>query len=76
MANVNHSTLTDPYLHEPKGIASAGAGNIYVSDGAGSGDWTKGHAHINGYISFDATSPSIYPQCSYRVYSSKPNIFY
>ena len=58
MANVNHSTLTDPYLHEPKGIASAGAGNIYVSDGAGSGDWTKGHAHINGYLPFDATTPA------------------
>ena len=58
MANVNHSTLTDPYLHEPKGIASAGAGNIYVSDGAGSGDWTKGHAHINGYLPFDAVTPA------------------
>jgi hypothetical protein len=58
MANVNHSTLTDPYLHEPKGIASAGAGNIYVSDGAGSGNWTKDHAHINGYIPFDATTPA------------------
>lgn len=58
MANVNHSTLTDPYLHEPKGIASAGAGNVYVSDGAGSGTWTKDHSHINGYLAFDATTPA------------------
>lgn len=58
MANVNHSTLTDPYLHEPKGIASAGAGNVYISNGAGSGTWTKDHAHINGYIPFDATTPA------------------
>jgi len=39
MANVNHSTLTDPYLHEPKGVAASSAGDVYVSDGAGSGTW-------------------------------------
>jgi hypothetical protein len=58
MANVNHSTLTDPYLHEPKGVASAPSGSVYVADGAGSGDWTKGHAHINGYIAFDSATPA------------------
>ena len=40
MANVNHSTLTDPYLHEPKGAASASSGDVYVANGAGSGAWT------------------------------------
>jgi hypothetical protein len=40
MANVNHSTLTDPYLHEPKGAASASSGEVYVANGAGSGAWT------------------------------------
>lgn len=39
MANVNHSSLTDPYLHEPKGIAAAAANKVYVSDGAASGSW-------------------------------------
>lgn len=39
MANVNHSTLTDPYLHEPKGVASASTGKVYVANGSGSGDW-------------------------------------
>jgi len=39
MANVNHSTLTDPYLHEPKGVATAASGDVYVADGAGSGTW-------------------------------------
>ena len=34
-----HVDLTDPYLHEPKGIAAAGAGTVYVADGAGSGSW-------------------------------------
>lgn len=41
MANVNHSALTDPYLHEPKGVAAAPAGARYYSDGAGSGNWTR-----------------------------------
>lgn len=40
MANVNHSTLTDPYLHEPKGVAAASSGDVYVANGSGSGSWT------------------------------------
>jgi hypothetical protein len=39
MANVQHASLTDPELHEPKGAAAASDGEVYVSDGAGSGDW-------------------------------------
>lgn len=34
-----HNTLTDPNLHEPKGVASAASGQMYVADGAGSGAW-------------------------------------
>ena len=37
MANVAHSTLTGADLHEPKGVASASSGDIYVANGAGSG---------------------------------------
>ena len=40
MANVNHSSLTDPYLHEPKGVAAAASGEVYVANGSGSGAWT------------------------------------
>ena len=58
MANVNHSSLTDPYLHEPKGVASASSGEIYMANGSGSGNWIKSHRHINGYIPFDATTPA------------------
>lgn len=39
MANVQHASLTDPELHEPKGVAAASEGEVYVADGAGSGDW-------------------------------------
>lgn len=35
-----HSALTGADLHEPKGVASAGAGGVYVANGAGSGVWT------------------------------------
>ena len=40
MANVVHSGLTAANLHEPKGVASATTGKVYVSNGAGSGAWT------------------------------------
>lgn len=39
--SVAHSVITDPYIHEPKGIAAATINKVYVSDGAGSGSWQK-----------------------------------
>lgn len=39
MAKVQHTALTDPNLHEPKGISSASARDVYVADGAGTGVW-------------------------------------
>ena len=54
MANVNHSTLTDPYLHEPKGVAAASSGDVYVANGSGSGAWTAKQTLVGetltGYI--------------------------
>lgn len=41
MANVQHSSLTDPNIHEPKGISSASANQLYLSSGSGSGTWTN-----------------------------------
>lgn len=41
MANVPHSSRTDPDLHEPKGYAEASAGTLYLADGAGSGSFTR-----------------------------------
>jgi len=58
MANVNHSTLTDPYLHEPKGVAAASNGSIYVANGSGSGSWVHAHHYIGAYLNFDATTPA------------------
>lgn len=39
MTNTAHSTLTGANLHEPKGVATATSGQVYIADGAGSGAW-------------------------------------
>ena len=36
---VQHSEITDPNIHEPKGASTAALGQVYAADGAGSGDW-------------------------------------
>ena len=36
-----HSIITDPNIHEPKGVASASSGEVYVADGLGSGAWSS-----------------------------------
>jgi hypothetical protein len=41
MPEIPHSSLTGTSLHEPKGVATATVGRVYVSDGAGSGVWTQ-----------------------------------
>ena len=58
MANVQHSALTDPNIHEPKGIAAAASGKVYVSNGSGSGSWQTqpGHAYGEIYISGNSTA--------------------
>lgn len=37
---VQHVDITDPNLHEPKGVAAAAVGQVYVTDGLGSGVMT------------------------------------
>jgi hypothetical protein len=39
MANVSHASITDPNIHEPKGVATAAADKAYVANGSGSGAW-------------------------------------
>lgn len=36
---IQHSVITDPDIHEPKGAAAAAADTIYAANGAGSGAW-------------------------------------
>lgn len=56
MADIQHSVLTDPELHEPKGASTATDGQVYVADGAGSGAWT-GDSDFVGTSGYD-TLPS------------------
>ncbi len=58
MANINHNSLTDPFLHEPKGVSTATANQSYVSDGAGSGAWTNLARAIRSAGSADQTLTS------------------
>jgi len=41
MPSVQHSAITDPNIHEPKGVAAATVNKVYVSNGSGSGTWQK-----------------------------------
>lgn len=41
MARVQHATLPDEHLHEPKGATTAMAGTVYVADGEASGSFKK-----------------------------------
>lgn len=36
---MEHVDITDPEIHEPKGVSAATSGEMYVADGAGSGSW-------------------------------------
>lgn len=57
MANVSHASLTGSNLHEPKGVAAAALGTVYVANGAGSGSWNSiGTSAFTGMIA-DFASP-------------------
>lgn len=38
---VEHVSIADPNIHEPKGIATAASGTVYQANGTGSGTWTN-----------------------------------
>lgn len=38
---VEHKNIVDPDIHEPKGVSTASASNLYVANGSGSGSWRK-----------------------------------
>ena len=63
LATIQHNLLTTSELHEPKGIDSATAGQVYFADGAGSGQWATwpsgwGHYVHTGQLNVDIT-PSL-----------------
>lgn len=51
MADLEHKNIADPNIHEPKGIASAAAGQTYVADGVGGGAWSGAATAMTGTVS-------------------------
>lgn len=60
MANTQHSTLTDPELHEPKGVAAASANEVYVANGSASGSWAPLELSFNIVIADISTAETVY----------------
>jgi hypothetical protein len=61
MANIQHSVLTDPQIHEPKGASTAASGKVYRANGSGSGAWVfpSGHAYGELYIEGGTTTQTL-----------------
>lgn len=58
---VAHSTLTGAEVHEPKGVASASAGTVYIANGSGSGSWLSpgGGAYGEMKVTNNATTVAL-----------------
>ena len=54
---VDHSTLTDPELHEPKGVATATSGQVYAANGSGSGVWAKPFKYVGVASTYSTGAP-------------------
>lgn len=61
MPNIQHAVLTDPQLHEPKGVSTAASGKVYRANGSGSGTWVfpSGHAYGEIYIEGGVTTQTL-----------------
>lgn len=57
MADIEHVNITDPNIHEPKGVASATAGEVYVADGSGSGSWKT--VYTQGFEDYENSGSAI-----------------
>jgi len=65
MTNVAHSSLTGSNLHEPKGVATATSGQVYIANGSGSGVWTDVSITAPGMIAdfFTPVAPTGWLEC-------------
>lgn len=56
MTDISHSSIADPNIHEPKGVASASSGEVYVANGSGSGAWTSLNKYYALTVELDTVS--------------------
>lgn len=74
MANVQHKDITESNLHEPKGVSLATANTVYVSTGAGSGEWKKlpaaglgsGSSVVGSILEADGSGGATYKERLFR----------
>lgn len=64
---IQHASIADPEIHEPKGVSTAAAGTVYRADGAGSGAWKVDGGSYYGdlYITAGATSQTLSAASAY-----------
>ena len=55
---IQHNVITDPDIHEPKGVAAASSGQVYVANGSGSGTWKDKDKWLGVYTGFDSATPA------------------
>lgn len=63
MADIEHSSITDPNIHEPKGAAGASAGQIMEATGTGSTQWVdkETSAPLIGFFDYNDAATSTTP---------------
>ena len=64
---IEHKNITDPDIHEPKGVATASTNYVYVADGAGSGNWEDMNPHGGIYYSAIGTGTTYTTPTAYTV---------
>lgn len=68
---IAHKNLTDPQLHEPKGIAAASANTVCVANGSGSGSWIS---LPFSYLNYSA--PAVVDVSGYQAVGTITNVDY
>lgn len=56
--SIEHSTILDPDIHEPKDISLATSGQVYTGNGAGTGAWTD-QLSLSSYASSNTTANAV-----------------
>lgn len=59
MANIQHAEIPEAYLHESKGVSTALDGQVYITDGLGSGSWEHLAKYGELYMTGAATTQAL-----------------
>jgi hypothetical protein len=63
--SVQHASIPEVYLHESKGVSTAAAGQVYVTDGVGSGSWKNKSRYGELYIDAGVTTQTLSAASAY-----------